>query len=57
MSDLAVAVPVATVWTGPEAPREIDAPAVRDAPDVDAWAQSMDVVARQGLHGRTLTQA
>lgn len=57
MSDLAVAVPVATVWTGPEAPREIDASAVRDAPDVDAWAQSMDVVARQGLHGRTLTQA
>lgn len=57
MSDLAVGVPVATVWTGPEAPREIDTPSVLDLPDVDAWTRGMDVAARRGLHGRTLTQA
>ncbi|MGW7679749.1 C40 family peptidase [Kribbella sp. NPDC054772] len=49
-------VPVSTVWTSPDAPRDIDAPATADQPDVAAWAKSMDTETRLGLHGRTLTQ-
>ncbi len=51
-----VSVPVATVWTSPEAPRDVDEAAVRDLPDAHAWADSMDQEARLGLHGRTETQ-
>ncbi len=51
-----VAVPVATMWTSPEAPRDVDAAAVRDRPDVAAWTEALDPRARLGLHGRTLTQ-
>ena len=51
-----VAVPVATMWTGSGAPRDVDAPAVRDVPDVAAWAGGMDAGVRKGLDGRTLTQ-
>jgi cell wall-associated NlpC family hydrolase len=50
---LEVRVPVATMWTSPEAPRPVDAPAVADSPDVAAWAAS---VRTQELVGRTLTQ-
>lgn len=56
MSGRKVVVDVATVWTSPDAPREIDAPAVADQPDLAAWTASMDREARLGLHGRTLTQ-
>jgi cell wall-associated NlpC family hydrolase len=52
----AAKVPVSTVWTSPDAPRDLDAPAVAAAPDVAAWAKSMDTETRLGLHGRTLTQ-
>ncbi|HEU4947481.1 MAG TPA: NlpC/P60 family protein [Kribbella sp.] len=52
----AVKVPVSTVWTAPDAPRDIDAPAVAAVPDVAGWSQSMDTETRLGLHGRTLTQ-
>jgi cell wall-associated NlpC family hydrolase len=56
----AVSVPVATVWTSPEAPRDIDAAAVRDLPDMAAWTAELDsegtMERRRGLHGRTLTQ-
>jgi gamma-D-glutamyl-L-lysine dipeptidyl-peptidase len=51
-----VAVPVATVWTSPEAPRAVDAAAVDDRPDAQGWADSMDKDVRLGLHGRTDTQ-
>ncbi len=51
-----VRVPVATLWTAPDAPRDVDAEAVRDRPDVAAWTQALDPQARLGLHGRTLTQ-
>lgn len=54
---LEVGVPVATVWTSPDAPRDVDAPAVADVPDMAAWTGAMDAEARLGLHGRTLTQA
>lgn len=53
---LEVAVPVATMWTGPDAPRDVDAPAVRDLPDPAWWTASMDAGVRQGLYGRALTQ-
>jgi hypothetical protein len=51
-----VCVPVATVWTRPDAPREIDAPALAAVPDVATWTASMDATVRQDLNGRTLTQ-
>lgn len=53
---LEVCVPVATVWTGEEAPREIDEPALRDEPDMGRWTDSMDTAVRKGLNGRTSTQ-
>lgn len=55
-----VRVPVATVWTSPEAPRDVDAAAVADLPDMVAWTAELDASGtterRHGLHGRTLTQ-
>lgn len=56
MKLVAARVPVSTVWTSPDAPREVDAPAIAASPDVAAWAKSMDTETRLGLHGRTLTQ-
>lgn len=53
---LEVCVPVATMWTSPDAPRELDQPAVLDRPDVAAWTAAMDATVRRGLTGRTLTQ-
>lgn len=58
------AVPVATVWTSPEAPRDVDAAAVADLPDLARWTRALDQGRdgdgpsehRLGLHGRTLTQ-
>jgi cell wall-associated NlpC family hydrolase len=52
----AINVPISTVWTSPDAPRDIDAPATAAQPDVAGWAKSMDTETRLGLHGRTLTQ-
>jgi len=63
-----VGVPVATLWTGPEAPRDVDDAAVRDEPDVAGWAAALDAGLsagvgdglgdglREGLRGRALTQ-
>jgi cell wall-associated NlpC family hydrolase len=51
-----VAVPVATVWRSPDAPRDLDEAAARDLPDAAAWADSMSKEVRLGLHGRTDTQ-
>jgi len=56
MKLVAAKVPVSTVWTSPDAPRNIDAPAIAAQPDAAAWAKSMDTETRLGLHGRTLTQ-
>jgi gamma-D-glutamyl-L-lysine dipeptidyl-peptidase len=53
---LEVAVPVTTVWSSPDAPRDVDAAVVGDAPDARAWADSLDTELRLGLHGRTETQ-
>lgn len=51
-----VTVPVATVWRSPDAPRDLDEPALRDVPDVATWADAMDGDDRAGLHGRAETQ-
>ncbi len=54
-----VKVQVCTGWTGPDAPRPLDALAVADVPDVARWLATLDASgpdARMGLHGRTLTQ-
>lgn len=57
MTDLReVRVPAATVWTAPDAPRDVDAAAVADMPDLAAWTAAQDPQTRLGLHGRTLTQ-
>jgi len=54
-----VTVEVCTAWTAPDAPREVDGPAVAEAPDMPAWLAALDRLGpegRLGLHGRTLTQ-
>lgn len=49
-------VEVATVWTSPDAPRDIDAPATAAVPDLLGWLSVQSAEMRRGLHGRTLTQ-
>ncbi len=52
-------VQVCTGWTGPDAPREVDAPALAAVPDILGWLAALDRSGpdgRLGLHGRTLTQ-
>lgn len=51
-----VGVPVATGWTSPTAPREEDAAAVADQPDITGWLAGLTLEGRLGLHDRTLTQ-
>jgi gamma-D-glutamyl-L-lysine dipeptidyl-peptidase len=53
---LEAAVPLATMWSSPDAPREVDGPALLDTPDVAAWVHGMGAALRKGLNGRTLTQ-
>ena len=57
-------VPVTTVWSTPDSPRPVDAPAVADEPDVVAWLAALDASTgdaasqdgRGGLHGRVQSQ-
>lgn len=56
MNLAAVRVPVSTLWTSPDAPRDVDAPAVAAVPDAAGWCDAMDDETRLGLHGRTLSQ-
>ena len=59
-----VIVPVANVWTRPSSPREVDAAATSDRPDVAGWLALLDERpddgrdgdGRLGLHGRLDTQ-
>jgi cell wall-associated NlpC family hydrolase len=53
---LVCAVEVATMWTSPDAPRRVDAPALLDAPDLAAWGAALGREERLGLHGRVGTQ-
>lgn len=52
-----IGVPVATVWSSPDAPRPADALALGPDPDVPAWTASLDHELRLGLVGRVVTQA
>ncbi|GAA2757976.1 C40 family peptidase [Actinopolymorpha rutila] len=52
----AVRVAATVLWTGPDAPREIDAPIVAAVPDPRGWAAGLDVPARRDLADRVLTQ-
>jgi gamma-D-glutamyl-L-lysine dipeptidyl-peptidase len=52
----AVCVPVTTLWTSPDAPREIDAPILAPVPDGRGWAAALDIPARLDLQQRVLTQ-
>ncbi len=56
LTRMRVAVPVATGWTAPDAPRELDRAATGDVPDVAAWLTGLEPATRLGLHDRTLTQ-
>jgi cell wall-associated NlpC family hydrolase len=56
MTELAVAVPISTLWTSPDAPREVDGPAIAATPDISAWYEAMNTEDRLGLYGRTLSQ-
>ncbi|MEW1953694.1 C40 family peptidase [Terrabacter sp. NPDC080008] len=59
-----VRVPVTTVWSGPDSPRPVDEPMVREIPDATAWLAALDAHpdddetgdGRLGLHGRVETQ-
>jgi gamma-D-glutamyl-L-lysine dipeptidyl-peptidase len=54
-----VRVEVCTGWTAPDAPGELDGPAIADVPDIAGWLDALDEIgpqARLALHGRTLTQ-
>ena len=65
MAPLRVNVPVTTLWTSPNSPRPIDAPAVSDDPDPVGWLAALDAHpdddetghGRLGLHGRVDSQA
>lgn len=58
-----VVVPVAGLWSSPSAPRQIDAPAVADPPDIARWLAALDAAGtaapdagRRGLHDRLESQ-
>ncbi len=51
-----VAVATATLWTGPDAPRPVDAPALAAASSVREWAARMTHEERLDLHGRVESQ-
>jgi gamma-D-glutamyl-L-lysine dipeptidyl-peptidase len=53
---LVCVVDAATVWTSPDAPRDIDAPALLDVPDMAAWTAALGAEERLDLHGRVDTQ-
>ncbi len=53
---LAVRVAVATLWTAPDRPRPIDAPAIAVPSDIRSWTAALDTEHRLDLHGRVETQ-
>lgn len=49
-------VAVATVWRSPDAPRPVDAPALRMPANIRGWLAAMSLDQRRGLQGRADTQ-
>ena len=56
-SSVWVNVAVATMWTSPQAPRAVDAKALRAPVDIRGWLAAMTTSTRLGLVGRVETQA
>ena len=53
-----IGVSAATLWQTPRSPRAIDAPALRNPVDLDAWNRNLaSTTVRAGLGGRVVTQA
>lgn len=52
-----VQVPVATVWTSPESPREIDAPGISNPIDLQQWHTSLTYEPRLALSDENLIQS
>jgi cell wall-associated NlpC family hydrolase len=52
-----IAVSVATLWTAPESPRPVDAPAVAAPADPARWLRGLTTAGRRGLNGRVESQA
>lgn len=50
-----ISVPVTVVWSGPDAPRQLDQLAVAPEPDYPTWVESLGLEGRLGLFGRVLT--
>jgi cell wall-associated NlpC family hydrolase len=55
--DAWVAVSVATLWRSPDAPRAVDAPALRNPAAIRQWLSGLSTTGRLGLVGRADTQA
>jgi cell wall-associated NlpC family hydrolase len=53
----AVGVPVATVWSSPDAPQPADTRALGPDPDISGWVASLGDEQRLSLTGRVVTQA
>jgi gamma-D-glutamyl-L-lysine dipeptidyl-peptidase len=51
-----IRVPVACGWRSPDAPRDMDAPALGATPDIPAWLAGMADDDKRGLVGRLETQ-
>lgn len=52
-----VSVAVATLWRSPDAPRDVDAPALTRPVRIDRWLSAMTLAERRALNGRADTQA
>ncbi len=50
-------VPVATLWTNPEAPREVDEPGIRNPVDLPAWLTRLSYQTRLDLCEQNLVQS
>lgn len=53
----AISVPVTNVWRAPNKTRKIDAVSISANPDMAKWTKSLTVAEKDGLIGRTDTQA
>src|SRR5258707_1639017 len=57
VKEAAVGVPVATIWSSPDAPTAADVPVLGAGPDMATWLRSLSRERRLGLAGRVVTQA
>jgi len=55
--DAWVSVAVATLWRGPDSPRDVDAPALERPVRIERWLSDLSAAERRALNGRADTQA